>query len=84
MNAGHRETVVFRLAMAAAALSVLDDAYWHREPGTAMSDHLASGLVPVACAALLAAVYPRLRLPFGISVPAGTELAGPADVLNHL
>jgi len=30
------------------------------------------------------AVYPRLRLPFGISVPAGTELAGPADVLNHL
>jgi NDP-sugar pyrophosphorylase family protein len=30
------------------------------------------------------AVYPRLRLPFGISVPAGTELAGPSDVLNHL
>ena len=30
------------------------------------------------------AVYPRLRLPFGINVPAGTELAGPADVLNHL
>jgi len=30
------------------------------------------------------AVYPRLRLPFGISVPAGTALAGPADVLNHL
>jgi NDP-sugar pyrophosphorylase family protein len=30
------------------------------------------------------AVYPRLRLPFGIRVPAGTELAGPADVLNHL
>jgi NDP-sugar pyrophosphorylase family protein len=30
------------------------------------------------------AVYPRLRLPVGISVPAGTELAGPSDVLNHL
>jgi len=30
------------------------------------------------------AVYPRRRPPFGSSVPAGTELAGPADVLNHL
>ena len=29
-------------------------------------------------------VYPRLKLPFGISVPAGSELAGPADVLRHL
>ena len=29
-------------------------------------------------------VYPRLKLPFGISVPAGTEVAGPADVLRHL
>jgi len=48
--------------MVAAALSVLDDAYWHREPGTAVSDHLASGLVPTVCAALLAAVYPRLRV----------------------
>ena len=52
---------VFRLAMAAAALWVLDDAFWHREPGTAVGDHLASGLVPVALAALLALAYPRLR-----------------------
>jgi NDP-sugar pyrophosphorylase family protein len=29
-------------------------------------------------------IYPRLKLPFGISVPAGTEVAGPADVLRHL
>jgi NDP-sugar pyrophosphorylase family protein len=29
-------------------------------------------------------VYPRLKLPFGVSVPAGTEIAGPADVLRHL
>ena len=43
---GRRETLVFRLAMAAAALWVLDDAFWHREPGTAAGDHLASGLVP--------------------------------------
>ena len=47
--------------MAAAALWVLDDAYWHREPGTAVGDHLVSGLVPVALAALLALAYPRLR-----------------------
>jgi hypothetical protein len=47
--------------MVAAALWVLDDAFWHREPGTAVSDHLASGLVPVALAALLALAYPRLR-----------------------
>ena len=29
-------------------------------------------------------IYPRLKLPFGISVPAGTEVVGPADVLRHL
>ena len=29
-------------------------------------------------------VYPRLELPFGVSVPGGTEIAGPADVLRHL
>ena len=59
--AGRAETLVFRLAMAAAALWVLDDAFWHREPGTSVGDHLASGLVPVALAALLALAYPRLR-----------------------
>ena len=47
--------------MAAAALWVLDDAFWHREPGTAVGDHLASGLVPAALAMLLALAYPRLR-----------------------
>lgn len=59
--AWRHETLVFRLAMAAAALWVLDDAFWHREPATAVGDHLASGLVPVALAALLALAYPRLR-----------------------
>ena len=49
------------LAMAAAVVWVLDDAFWHREPGTSAGDHLASGLVPVALAALLALAYPRLR-----------------------
>jgi len=30
------------------------------------------------------AVYPRLKIPAGISVPAGTELAGSDDVLRYL
>jgi alpha/beta superfamily hydrolase len=59
--AGRVETLVFRLAMAAAAVWVLDDAYWHREPGTSPDDHLASGLVPVAAATAIAVAYPRLR-----------------------
>ncbi len=55
------ERLVFRAAMAAAVLWVLDDAFWHREPGTSMSDHLVSGLIPAAFAVLLAIAYPRLR-----------------------
>jgi poly(3-hydroxybutyrate) depolymerase len=55
------ENLAFRLAMATAALWVLDDAFWHREPGTSLGDHLASGLVPVALAAVLALAYPLLR-----------------------
>jgi NDP-sugar pyrophosphorylase family protein len=30
------------------------------------------------------AVYPRLKLPSGISIPEGTEVSGPADVLRYL
>jgi len=60
-RAGRAETLVVRVAMALAALWVLDDAFWHREPGTAAGDHLASGLVPVVLAVLLALGYPRLR-----------------------
>jgi hypothetical protein len=59
--ASRRETLVFRLAMTAAALWVLDDAYWHREPGTSVADHVASGLAPVALAVLFGLAYPRLR-----------------------
>jgi hypothetical protein len=47
--------------MAVAAVWVLDDAFWHREPGTSPADHLASGLVPVAVAGAVAVAYPRLR-----------------------
>src|SRR4051794_28429636 len=41
---------LFRVALAVIAVSVLDDAFWHREPGTSVSDHLAGGLAPVALA----------------------------------
>jgi len=88
MLAGHREALMFRLAMAAAALSVLDDAYWHREPGTAVSDHLASGLVPIACAALLAVFYPRLRAGTraitALAAGALMIVAGTADGIRHV
>ena len=76
--AGRAETLVFRAAIAAAALWVLDDAFWHREPGTSAGDHLASGLIPVALAALAALFYPRLRA----GVRAATALtAGPLMIV---
>ena len=86
--ASHRETLVFRLAMAAAALWVLDDAFWHREPGTSVGDHLASGLVPVVLAALLAFAYPRLR-PGARAIAALTAgslmiVAGVVDGFRHV
>jgi hypothetical protein len=76
--AGRAEKFVFRVGMAAAALWVIDDAFWHREPGTSMGDHLASALVPVALAALLALAYPRLR-PGGRAVAA--LMAGPLMIV---
>ena len=82
------ETLTFRLALAAGALWVLDDAFWHREPGTAASDHLASGLVPLALAALLAFLYPRLRpgLRATAALTAGPLLivAGFVDGIRHI
>jgi hypothetical protein len=79
---------VFRLAMAAAALWVLDDAFWHREPGTSVGNHVVSGLVPVALAALLALAYRRLR-PGARAVAALTAgplmiVAGVVDAFRHV
>jgi hypothetical protein len=50
-----------RAALLVVALAVLDDAFAHREPGTSITDHLASGLLPAAAAVGLAIAYPRLR-----------------------
>jgi pimeloyl-ACP methyl ester carboxylesterase len=55
------ETTIVRLAMGLVALHIVDDNYLQPEPGTSAGDHLASGLVPVAILAGLAALYPRLR-----------------------
>jgi uncharacterized protein len=86
--AGRAETLAFRLAMAAAAMWVVDDAFWHRELGTAVGDHLVSGLVPVALAALLAFTYPRLR-PGARAIAALTAgplliVAGVVDGFRHV
>jgi hypothetical protein len=54
------ETALVRVAIGVVALHVLDDNFLQPRPGTSPADHLASGLVPVAILALIAAVYPRL------------------------
>ena len=78
---------VFRIALAFAALSVLDDAFWHPEPGTSAGDHVVAALIPVTIAALLAAAYPRLR-PGARIVAAFTAgvlmvVAGVTDGVRH-
>jgi hypothetical protein len=59
--AGRCHTRMFQGAVATAAVAAIDDAFVHPEPGTSAGDHLASGLVPVGIAFLLALAYPRLR-----------------------
>jgi hypothetical protein len=82
------ETVVVRGALAVIAVAVLDDAFAHREPGTATGDQLASGLVPVAVAGLLAAAYPRLRpgarAAVALSCGMLALVAGIADGVRHV
>ena len=56
-----RESRVARAALIVVALAVVDDAFVHREPGTAIDEHLAAGLLPAAAAIALAVLYPRLR-----------------------
>jgi dienelactone hydrolase len=60
------EAGVFRAALAVVMLSIADDAFIDRAPGVAVTDHLASGLVPLACAGLMIAGARRLpRLVLG-------------------
>ncbi len=54
-------TVVARVAIGLVALHVADDNFLQPEPGTSASDHLVSGLVPIALLVLAAWAYPRVR-----------------------
>jgi hypothetical protein len=54
------EVGVFRVALAVVMFAIVDDAFIDRAPGVAVTDHLASGLVPLACAGLMIAAAPRL------------------------
>lgn len=48
-DGGGTASQAFRVALGIIALFVVDDAFAHPEPGTEPSDHIASGLVPLAC-----------------------------------
>ena len=54
------ETSLAVASLGAIGLHVLDDNFLRPQPGTSAGDHLASGLVPVAILAAVAAAYPRL------------------------
>src|SRR4051812_21979580 len=51
---------MFRIALAVLALRVVDDRFLGPEPGTSATDHLVSGLVPLALLGLVAWLAPRL------------------------
>ena len=48
-------------AVAVIALHVVDDNFLQPQPGTSAGDHLVSGVVPLVCLGLSAAVYGRVR-----------------------
>jgi dienelactone hydrolase len=56
-----RERVLFLAAVGVIAVHVIDDSFVQPQAGTAASDHLVSGLVPLAVLALAAWMYPRCR-----------------------
>jgi uncharacterized protein len=56
-----REVGIFRLALAAIAVHVVDDSFVQPQPGTSAADHLVGGGVALAALALAAWAYPRLR-----------------------
>ena len=70
-------TKLFRLAAAVIGLHIVDDNFVQPEPGTAVGDHLVSGLVPLAMLALAAWGFPRLT---GFGRGALALLLGPLGV----
>ncbi len=55
------ESGLFLLGTGVVALHVLDDNFFQPNPGTTASDHLVSGLVPLALLVAAASLYGRLR-----------------------
>ena len=58
---GGREWLVFAGATGVLCLHVLDDSFWHREPGVAFVHHLVPALVVLAVAAAGVVGYPFAR-----------------------
>ena len=52
---------MFRIALSLIALRIVDSNFLQPAPGTGPTDHLVSGLVPLALLGLVAYAYPRLR-----------------------
>ena len=57
----HLETKLAVGGLSAVALHVLDDNFIQPPPGTSASDHLISGLIPLAVLMGAAVAYPRLK-----------------------
>jgi hypothetical protein len=58
---GRRERAIALPAIGLIALHVVDDSFVQPQSGTSATDHLVSGLVPLAILTLAAVAYPRLR-----------------------
>jgi len=56
-----RESTVALGALGITALHIADDSFLHPEPGTSASDHLPSGLIPLAAVAVAVVAYRRSR-----------------------
>ena len=71
-----REAILFRLAVLAIAVHVVDDNFLQPPRGTSAADHLASGLVPLAILGLAGWAYPRLRGPWRAAMAATLGVLG--------
>jgi uncharacterized protein len=69
-------TKAIRLGIALIALHVLDDSFIHPNPGTSVSDHLVSGLIPLALLALAAWLVPRRQGALSLAAGFGGIAAG--------
>jgi uncharacterized protein len=58
---GRRERAIVLLALGLIGVHVVDDSFVQPQPGVSATDHLVSGLVPLAVLAVAAVAYPRLR-----------------------